>query len=139
MPTGCADRPQFTSCLSSVFRHVLVVVDIGRAGDYNSGVVADYVAMLAMSQPRSLDACNVLPSVVDLFVSRCPGGSVAKNGLTRADVAYLTALYKTNLESKKSGQQTDIAYRMADMLSKASATDRVATWGGTPVKTSTGK
>ncbi len=43
------------------------------------------------------------------------------------------------MESKKTGQMTDIAGRMADMLLKANATERLATWGGTPVKTSTDK
>jgi hypothetical protein len=135
--TGCADRPHFTSCLSSGLRNVLVVVDTRNAQGASSGAVADYVTMLAMAQPKSLDGCNTLPSVIDLFASRCPGG--VPDGFTRADVAYLTSLYKTNPEAKKAGQETDIAGRMADMLLKANAADRVAAWGGTAVKASTGK
>jgi hypothetical protein len=138
MPTGCADRPHFTSCLQSVFRHVLVVVDTSKVQDQSPGAIADYAAMLAMAQPKSLDACNTLPSVIDLLASRCPGAEAAKDGLTRADVAYLTALYRTDLEAKKAGQQTDIANKMADMLLRANATDRLEIFGGA-VKASNGR
>ena len=125
--TGCADSRSFSSCLSSEFQHVLVIVDTNHVQDYPAGLIADYVVMLTMAQPKSLDGCNVLPSVIDLFSKAC--ANFAMDGLTRADVAYLTALYKTNLESKKAGQTGDIASRMADMLLKADTTDRRAIWG----------
>ena len=134
-PTGCADS-KFSSCLLSQFLQVLVVVDTNRVQDYPPGLIADYVVMVSMAQPKSLDGCNVLPSVIDLFSAACP--DAGKDGLTRADVAYLTALYKIDLQSKRSGQETDIANRMADMLLKANAADRLAKWGG-PTKVSTGK
>jgi hypothetical protein len=124
--TGCADS-RFSICLSSEFQHVLVIVDTNRVKDLPTGVLADYVTMLSLSQPKSLDGCNVLPSVVDLFSKAC--ADVAMDGLTRTDVAYLTALYKTDLEARKAGQQTDIAGRMADMLLKARVADRKAIWG----------
>jgi hypothetical protein len=136
-PTGCGDNPHFTACLTSEFQHVLVVVDTKRMQDYGPGLIADYVVMVAMAQPKSLDGCNVLPSVIDLFSAGCP--NFGMEGLTRADVAYLTALYKTNLEARKAGQETDIAEKMADMLLKANAAERLATFGGATVKTSTGQ
>jgi beta-lactamase regulating signal transducer with metallopeptidase domain len=114
-PTGCGDNPHFNTCLASEFEHVLVVVDTNRAGNVTAGLIADYVAMIAMAQPKSLDGCSGLPSVIDLF-SACPGRSSGPAGLTRADAAYLTALYKTDLQAKKAAQVTDIASRMADML-----------------------
>ena len=40
----------------------------------------------------------MLPSVVDLFSKGCPGDS-GMDGLTRADVAYLTALYRMDLQA----------------------------------------
>jgi hypothetical protein len=135
--TGCGDNPHFTACLTSEFQDVLVVVDTRRMGDYGPGLISDYVVMLSLAQPKSLDGCNVLPSVLDLFSQGC--SNFAMEGLTRADVAYLTALYKTNLEGRKAVQQTDIAEKMADMLLKANATDRLATFGGATVKASTGR
>jgi beta-lactamase regulating signal transducer with metallopeptidase domain len=116
-PTGCGDS-RFSSCLESVFDNVLVVVDTGRVRDKGAGQVSDYVAMLALSQPRSLDGCNVLPSVTDLFAPACPG-HVAPDGLTPADAAYLTSLYATDPQARTAGAQSDIAWRMARILVSA--------------------
>jgi hypothetical protein len=134
--TGCGDNPHFTACLTSELEHVLVVVDTKRMQDYGPGLISDYVVMVALAQPKSLDGCNVLPSVIDLFSAGCP--NFGMEGLTRADVAYLTALYKINLEARKAGQETDIAERMAEMLLKANTAERLATFGGAAVKASTG-
>ena len=76
--------------------------------------------MLAMAQPRTLDSCNVLPSVIEAFAKDCPGHA-GGNGLTRADVAYLDALYRIDLQARKAVQQTDIADLMANLLIKAGA------------------
>jgi hypothetical protein len=114
LPTGCADN-HFTACLRSEFENVLVVIDTGRVRGHSLGLVSDYVAMLALSQPRSLDGCNVLPSVIDVFAPACPERD-APDGLTRADMAYLKALYSADLEAKKAGEQSDIAGRMAKIL-----------------------
>ncbi len=124
-PTGCGDKSKFTACLTSEFANVLVVVDAGKVQDASLGPVADYVAMLAMARPESLDSCHQLPSVIELFAQGCPARA-GRNGLTRADVAYLTGLYKTDLQARKAAQQTDIADRMADLLLKADAPGRLA-------------
>jgi hypothetical protein len=127
-PTGCGDS-RFSSCLRSVFNHVLVMVDTNAVQGTPAGLVADYVAVLALSQPRSLDGCNGLKSVIDVYASGCAGRQ-PPDGLTRADVAYLTSLYKADPEAKKISQQGDIAGRMADMLLKANAADRLTRQGG---------
>jgi tetratricopeptide (TPR) repeat protein len=114
-PNGCAGR-RFSSCLQSVFWHVLVVVDARKAEGQPLGPIMDYLAMLAISQPRSLDGCLELPSVIDLFApTACPGRS-SPAGLTQADTAYLTSLYEADLEGKKTVEQSDIADRMAKLL-----------------------
>ena len=81
--------------------------------------------MLAMARPKSLDGCNGLPSVTEAFAKGCPS-SAGMTGLTRADAAYLTALYKTNLQARKAVQTADIADRMADLLSKTEGSPRLA-------------
>jgi hypothetical protein len=123
-PTGCGDS-RFSSCLRSVFNHVLIVADLGAVQGANSGLLTDYVTMLALAQPKSLDGCNALKSVIDIYARGC-AGRAPPDGLTRADVAYLTSLYKTDPEAKHLSQQSDIAGRMATMLLKANATDRLA-------------
>ncbi len=69
-----------------------VLVDARRIGATNLGAIADYMAMLVLADPRNLDHCQPLPSVLDLFVGPCPGRS-APTGLTRGDLAFLKALY----------------------------------------------
>jgi hypothetical protein len=118
-PTGCG-ASRFSACLRSVFDHVLIMVDTNAVKTAPAGLVADYVAMLAMTEPQSLDGCNALKSVIDIYARGCAGRE-PPDGLTRADVAFLTALYKTDLEAKKLSQQTDIANRMSSMLLKADA------------------
>lgn len=122
-PTGCGNS-RFSSCLKSTFNHVLVMVDTNAVKGVPAGLVEDYVVVLSLSQPRSLDGCNALKSVIDIFASGC-AGRAPPDGLTRADVAYLTSLYKADPEAKRASQQTDVASRMADMLLKANATDRL--------------
>jgi beta-lactamase regulating signal transducer with metallopeptidase domain len=94
------------------FLNVLVIVDQRRAGNRDPGLISDYVAMLALSQPRSADHCNVLPSVTDLFAGACPGRG-EPHGLTPADGAYLTALYTADPVGRAfESQQQGIAHRM---------------------------
>ncbi len=120
-PTGCADSPHFTACLTSLFNNVLIVADSKALEGKDLGLVADDMVMLALSKPRSLDGCNALPSVIDRFAkSPCPGRD-APDGLTPADAAYLTALYASDPEGKKASEQSDIAGRMAKILIKANA------------------
>jgi hypothetical protein len=122
-PTGCGDS-HFSSCLKSVFSNVFVVADSTALEGKDLGLVADYMVMLAMSQPRSLDGCNALPSVIDVLAkSACPGRD-PPDGLTPADAAYLTALYASDPEGKMVGEQDDIAGRMARILVKANVAAR---------------
>lgn len=122
-PNGCGDSRLSGSCLQSVFKNVLIVVDSSRVQDPSRGFAADYVAMLALSQPRSLDNCGTLPSVIDAF-ARCDVRR-APEGLTRADVAYLTALYAIDPEDSLSSARADIAARMARLLDSAESAARL--------------
>ncbi|MGZ3314097.1 MAG: hypothetical protein ACXU8Q_08015 [Caulobacteraceae bacterium] len=122
-PNGCGDSRLSGSCLRSVFNNVLIVVDSGRVGERTPGAVSDYVAMLALSQPRSLDGCGILPSVIDAF-ARCDVRP-APEGLTPADVAYLMSLYETDAEASLSTARFNIAARMTRLLSSADAAARL--------------
>jgi hypothetical protein len=123
-PTGCGGS-KFGGCLRSTFSHVLVMVDTKAVQGASLGLISDYVSMVAMAQPLSLDSCHALTSVIDIYASGCAGRD-RPDGLTRADVSYLTSLYKADPEAKRSSQQTDISGRMADMLIKADKDARMA-------------
>jgi hypothetical protein len=70
----------------------LVLVDQKRTSGADLTTIADYVAMLALSEPRSPDQCQTLPSVLDLYAGACEGRP-APTGLTPSDLAYLKAVY----------------------------------------------
>jgi beta-lactamase regulating signal transducer with metallopeptidase domain len=122
------------------FRNVLIIVDLRRAGTERLGVIADYVAMLALSQPGAPDHCQALPSITDLFAGPCPSRAPPA-ALTPADAAYLTALYsdppKLSLlwrDQSRSGligsaDGYGITERMADILAKAARTADAAAAG----------
>jgi hypothetical protein len=116
LPIACGDNPHFTSCLRSLFRNVLVVVDSRALQGKDLAAVADYVSLLALAQPRSLDGCNSLASIVDMLAkTACPGRD-PPDGLTSADAAYLTALYNIDPDAKMIGQLDDLSGRMAKIL-----------------------
>jgi hypothetical protein len=123
IPTGCGDS-HFSSCLKSLFRNVFMVADSKAMEGKELGLVADDMAMLALSQPRSLEGCNTLPSVIDVFAKAACGDRDPPDGLTPADAAYLTALYASDPEGKKRDEQGDIAGRMAAILAKAQGAAR---------------
>jgi hypothetical protein len=76
--------------LSSAFTHVLVVANPDKLVTYEMGALGDYIAMLALSQQPKPDGCQPMPSILNLLEAQCPQAS----GLTEADLAYLTALYR---------------------------------------------
>jgi hypothetical protein len=117
-PAGCGANPHFTSCLAKVFHNVFMVADAKALQGKPIGLLADYMAVLALSQAR-LDGCRALPSVIDVLADpTCPGRE-APDGLTPADAAYLTSLYASDPDANRSGQQKEIATRMARILVKA--------------------
>jgi beta-lactamase regulating signal transducer with metallopeptidase domain len=118
---GCGDAVHFTGCFESWIENVFIVADSKTLEGRDLGLVADYMAMLALSKPRSQDGCSSLVSVMDAFArSACPGRD-APDGLTAADAAYLTALYAADPGVRRAFEQADIARRMATILIKASA------------------
>jgi len=119
-PTGCADS-HFSACLKSVFKNVLVVADIKRLEGKDLGLMTDYLALLALSQPRSLDGCAAMASVIDVLAPTACADRDAPDGLTPADAAYLTALYSADMEADQAGEKSEIADQMAGILTKAGA------------------
>jgi len=125
MPGGCAGS-RLTQCLRSLFTNVLIVVNAPAMEGRQIGPIADYIAMLALSQARSLDACGGLPSILDLMAAACAGS--APSTWTDSDIAYLTALYKVDLTTAMGLEKDNIAAQMtgADGVSPPSRSDRRA-------------
>lgn len=121
--TDCGPEP--------VYKHLeaaMVLVDQRRIDGMKLGAIADYIAMLLMSEPQHPDRCQTLPSVIDLFAGPC-AGRPAPTGLTATDLAYLKAAYTAGGRITRpdwqngAGEATleDVAGRMGMIL--AGATD----------------
>lgn len=99
--------------LTTEFTNVTIVAEPARLLDMEIGTLADYIAVLALSQPASLDSCGELSSITNLFSSVCRG---ATKTITDADLAYLRGLYKMQLDGSLQAQRGQVRYQMERAL-----------------------
>jgi hypothetical protein len=97
----------------SGYYNVLIVAEPAKLLDYEVGSLADYITMLALSQPASLDNCQEMPSISNLLVKDC---SSAANKITDADLAYLRGLYSLPRGYLLASQRDGIGYQMKKTL-----------------------
>ena len=101
--------------LRSEFGAATIIVDVGKLGELGIKPVANYVAMLALSQTQTFEACQPLLSIVNVMTPGCDE-SLKPDSLSETDIAYLSALYKTNPDIMLAGQQSSIAHQMETAL-----------------------
>jgi hypothetical protein len=99
--------------LRSSFYHVIIAADPGKLLDYEIGSLADYIALLVLTQLDSLDTCQQLPSIVNMLAKGCEKPASA---LTENDLAYLRGVYHMSLERTLRVQQDEMAYQMEQGL-----------------------
>lgn len=90
----------------SAIANALVVADLTKVGGQEIGPIADYITMLVLSEPSSLDACNAFLSILDLMASDCQGRA-KPTALTDSDWAYLKGLYAADLGARTVSEQKD--------------------------------
>lgn len=100
--------------LSSEFIHALVIVDNNAIAKNSLQSIADYVALLALTRLSTLDQCSELPSIINLFAANC---AAPPSTITSADIAYLKALYRADLEGNLNLEQGDIRGQMLHAIS----------------------
>jgi hypothetical protein len=100
--------------LSGELYHIIIVADLAAVGKEPIGPVADYIAMLALAQTGSFDACRPAASIVNLMVPDCDGRR--PQAITDFDLAYLRALYRIDPRGSAGAQRGDIASRMKKSL-----------------------
>lgn len=93
--------------------NVLIVAEPAKLLDFEVGSLADYITMLALTQPASLDNCQELPSISNMLVKGCTS---AATKITDADLAYLHGLYKVPHGYSLSAQKGGIRYDMQKTL-----------------------
>lgn len=115
---GCArmmhaNGSRLNNGYDSGFYNVLIVAEPAKLYDYEVGSLADYVVMLALSQPPELEACQDLPSISNLLAKGCT--SVATK-ITDGDLAFLKGLYNAPSGYGLGAQQATIRYQMEKTL-----------------------
>ncbi|HMH65271.1 MAG TPA: hypothetical protein VK515_06780 [Rhizomicrobium sp.] len=104
-----ASNGRFNNGISSTLYNVIIVANPARLGDYEMGALADYIAMLALSQPRSFDACWEVPSITNLLSSTCDTARKTPT-LSDNDAAFLYGLYKMGTGDSVFLQRAQIRY-----------------------------
>lgn len=115
---SCARVMQWTgfrvnSGQDSGFYNALIVAEPAKLTDYEVGSLADYITLLALSQPASLDICQQLPSISNLLAKGCTSAS---SKITDGDLAYLQGLYKVPSGYAFSAQRDGMQYEMKKTL-----------------------
>jgi hypothetical protein len=108
---GGAAGSRFSRGELSVFAHILIVADARKVAGYPAGQIADYFAMLSLSEADAPDDCRALPSILDLLSSDCPA-SLKPESLTPPDRSYLEGLYAMDPDEIGSLQRSAIANHM---------------------------
>jgi hypothetical protein len=88
---------RLTSYVSSAIVNVIIVADANKIIGRAIGAVADYLAVLALTQAFRSEQCGTLPSITDLMLPDC-SASEKLMGVTAGDLAFLRALYQTDLQ-----------------------------------------
>ena len=97
--------------LKSEFSTAIIIVDTTKIAGQEIGPIADYIAMLALSQGQYYDVCQEIPTITNLMAPNC-GGDSRPVALTDIDVTYLRGLYKMNAGTSFLGQRGSIAFEM---------------------------
>ena len=115
MPGAClvADRGRLGDGLSSEFYTIVIVAEPAKLLDFEMATVADYIAMLALSQPGSVDDCEQLPSISNILSPNC---STTTRTITDGDLAYLRGLYKMTPTGNLQVQRAEVRYQMEQVL-----------------------
>jgi hypothetical protein len=96
---------------------VTIVVDAGRLGETGMKQVANYVAMLALSQTKAYETCQPLVSIVNVMTPGC-SETLKPDTLSETDLAYLSALYRMDPDRMLQFQQSSIAHQMQTAVGK---------------------
>ena len=88
-----------------------IIVDSTQAGKYLVGSVADYVAVLALSQTEDYDDCQLMPSITNLLTPNCDD-KLKPDAITASDIGFLRGVYKMDAGADLQIQQDQIAAEM---------------------------
>jgi len=94
--------------LKSEFTAAIILVDSKKMVGQQIGPLADYIAMLALSQGQSYGTCQDVPTITNLMASGC-GADMKPAALTDVDLDYLRGLYRMNPDGTYISERGSIA------------------------------
>jgi hypothetical protein len=115
------DKPRETPILSSKLNDglrpemydILIVANPDLLTGRPAETVSDYIAMLALAQVQERDACQNLPSIINLLAKDCAN---APEGITINDLGYLRGVYDAHAGLVAHLQKNEIANGMEQTL-----------------------
>jgi hypothetical protein len=108
---ACAPGSRLSTECSSEIVNVFIVADTTKVAGYAVGSISDYLAVVALSMVQSLDVCDPLPSILDLLSPSCRTHD-KPDAITAGDLAFLRALYRSDLTLAPSLERGDIDAQM---------------------------
>jgi hypothetical protein len=101
--------------LKSELTTAIILLDQGKITGQQIGPLADYIAMLALSQGQSYDTCQNVPTINNLMATGC-AAEMKPAALTDIDATYLRGLYKMDAGKSFLGQRGSISFEMKKEL-----------------------
>ncbi len=101
--------------LHSHLSTVTVVASMDTVRYHELAAVADYLALVILSQTKAFDKCEKMETVANLLVPACDLDNRIK-GLMPGDMAFLKALYKADTGGTLVAQQASITAEMKKLL-----------------------
>ncbi|MBA2589406.1 MAG: hypothetical protein H0U98_12370 [Alphaproteobacteria bacterium] len=113
--TSASNGTRVGDGLNSAFFSITVVADPSKLGAFEIGALADNVAMLALSQPSTLDECTALPSIENLALTGCTAAAKLP-AMSANDSGFLYGLYHVKPGASLGGAKDSIAFGMKEKL-----------------------
>lgn len=92
LPAYNTSGSRISDGLKSEFTTAVIMVDTNKIAGMEIGPLADYIAMLALSQGQYYGTCQDVPTITNLMASGC-GAEMKPAALTDVDLDYLRGLY----------------------------------------------
>jgi hypothetical protein len=115
MPRRVVEGSLLRTDLRSELAHIYIIADTGQTQVYSLGAIADYVAVLALSQTQSFEDCKSIPSITNLISPSC-GADLKPTAITDTDMAFLKGVYAMDPGASLLEQKTFISDQIAKSL-----------------------
>lgn len=112
---GCHQVTRLNTDCTIEFGATTAIVDTKAAGGMALTSIADYLALVTLSQTRQNGQCHGVPSIANLMIKGCPAENHV-GGLSQLDLAMLSGLYHSRDDQLQVLQRSLILRGMKDAL-----------------------